>query len=53
MRRISLADVPMMAVAMVLEVDGMDVSDFVQTAAYLQRLQHRPFYRYLSQTLGG
>lgn len=44
----SLADVPMMAVAMVLEVDGMDVSDFAQTAAYLQRLRHRPSYQSIS-----
>jgi hypothetical protein len=33
---------------MVLEVDGMDVSDFAQTAAYLQRLRHRPFYQSFS-----
>jgi glutathione S-transferase len=44
----SLADVPMMAVAMVLEVDGMDVSEFAQTEAYLQRLRNRPSYQAIS-----
>lgn len=41
----SLADVPFMAVAMVLQVDGMDVSSFVRSAAYLERLRQRPSYR--------
>jgi len=41
----SLADVPFMAVAMVLQVDGMDVSGFPVTAAYLDRLRQRPSYR--------
>ena len=41
----SLADVPFMAVAMVLQVDGMSVADFPNTAAYLQRLRERDSYR--------
>ena len=40
----SLADVPFMAVAMVLQVDGMDVSGFPATADYLNRLRERPSY---------
>ena len=44
----SLADVPMMAVAMVLEVDGMAVGDFAQTEAYLQRLRERDSYQAIS-----
>ena len=50
----SLADVPMMAVAMVLEVDGMAVGDFAQTDEYFQRLRERASYRgHFPQTLGG
>jgi glutathione S-transferase len=41
----SLADVPFMAVAMVLTVDGMDLSAFSLVSAYLQRLRDRPSYR--------
>jgi glutathione S-transferase len=41
----SLADVPFMAVAMVLQVDGMSVADFPNTAAYLERLRGRDSYR--------
>lgn len=41
----SLADVPFMSVAMVLQVDGMSVDDFPDTAAYLQRLRGRDSYR--------
>ena len=41
----SLADVPFMALAMVLQVDGMDVSAFPKCAAYLERLRQRPSYR--------
>ena len=41
----SLADVPFMAVAMVLQVDGMDVSGFPRCDAYLARLRQRPSYR--------
>ena len=41
----SLADVPFMAMAMVLQVDGMDVSTFPRVQAYLGRLRQRPSYR--------
>lgn len=41
----SLADVPFMAVAMVLQVDGMDVGTHPRSAAYLERLRGRPSYR--------
>ena len=41
----SLADVPMMAMAMVLQVDGMSIDDFPLVDAYLQRLRQRPSYR--------
>ena len=41
----SLADVPGMAVAMVLQVDGMEVTDFPNTSAYLSRLRERDSYR--------
>jgi glutathione S-transferase len=41
----SLADVPMMAMAMVLQVDGMSIDDFPLADAYLQRLRQRPSYR--------
>ena len=41
----SLADVPMMAVAMVLQVDGMSVAEFPMVEAYLERLRQRPSYR--------
>jgi len=41
----SLADVPFMAVAMVLGVDGMDIGDFPRVAAYLDRLRSRPSFR--------
>lgn len=41
----TLADVPFMAVAMVLQMDGMDVADFSRTAAYLNRLRSRESYR--------
>jgi glutathione S-transferase len=40
----SLADVPMMAVAMVLQVDGLDTSGFPQVTAYLERLRARSSY---------
>jgi len=40
----SLADVPMMAVAMVLQVDAMDVSAFPGVSAYFTRLRNRPSY---------
>jgi glutathione S-transferase len=41
----SLADIPMMAVAMVLQVDGMGLESFPNCAAYLDRLRARPSYR--------
>ncbi|NCF34714.1 MAG: hypothetical protein GWP50_14240 [Proteobacteria bacterium] len=41
----SLADVPMMAMAMVLQVDGMSVEDYPLVDAYLQRLRQRSSYR--------
>lgn len=44
----SLADVPMMTVAMVLEVDGMDTSSFPEVAYYLQRLRQRDSYLAIS-----
>lgn len=44
----TLADAPYMAVAMVLEVDGMDLGDFPNVDAYLQRLRTRDSYRAIS-----
>ncbi len=44
----SLADTPMMALAMVLEVDGMKLDGFPQVEAYLKRLRERPSYRAIS-----
>lgn len=41
----SLADAPYMAVAMVLQVDGMSLEDFPRFASYLERLRSRPSYR--------
>ena len=41
----SLADAPYMAVAMVLQVDGMSLDGFPNFAAYLDRLRARPSYR--------
>lgn len=41
----SLADAPYMAVAMVLQVDGMSLEEFPNFAAYLERLRSRPSYR--------
>ena len=38
----------MMAVAMVLEVDGMAVGDFAQTDEYFQRLRERASYQAIS-----
>ena len=40
----SLADVPFAALAMVLQVDGMDVSTFTNVTRYLDRLRNRPSY---------
>ena len=44
----SLADAPFMAVAMVLQVDGMDLSDFPGVASYLSRLRDRESYQAIS-----
>jgi len=44
----SLADPPYMAMAMVFEVDGFDLSDFPWVHAYLERLRARPSYRAIS-----
>ena len=44
----SLADVPMMAVAMVLEIDAMKLDPFPKVKAYLKRLRERPSYRAIS-----
>lgn len=41
----TLADTPYMAVAMVLQVDGMSLEGFPRFAAYLDRLRGRPSYR--------
>jgi glutathione S-transferase len=41
----SLADAPYMALAMVLQVDGMNLDDFPAFEAYLARLRARPSYR--------
>lgn len=44
----SMADVPMMALAMVLEVDAMNLDAFPLVDAYLKRLRGRPSYRAIS-----
>ena len=44
----SLADVPYAALAMVLQVDGMDVSAFPNVSNYLTRLRERPSYAAIS-----
>jgi glutathione S-transferase len=41
----TLADPPYMALAMVLEVDGMATDAFPRLTAYLARLRSRPSYR--------
>lgn len=43
-----LADAPCMAMAMVLEVDGLALEDFPRVAAYLARLRTRESYRSIS-----
>src|SRR5215469_9262310 len=44
----SLADAPMMAVAMVLEVDGMKLDVFPRVERYLHNLRQRRSYRVIS-----
>jgi glutathione S-transferase len=44
----SIADVPMMPVAMVMEVDQMPLDKFPRTAEYLELLRARPSYRAIS-----
>lgn len=44
----SLADTPLMALAMVLEVDKMALGDFPHVEKYLSRLRERPSYRAIS-----
>lgn len=44
----SLADVPFMAVAMVLQVDGMECAEAPAFARYLERLRKRPSYAAIS-----
>ena len=44
----SMADVPLMALAMVLDVDGMKLDGFPKVEAYLRRLRERPSYRAIS-----
>src|ERR1700736_4765668 len=46
----SLADTPLMALAMVLEVDEMELADFPRVEKYLGRLRERPSYRAISPT---
>ncbi|MFW6093190.1 MAG: glutathione S-transferase family protein [Pseudomonadota bacterium] len=41
----TLADAPFMALAMVLQVDGMSLDGFPNFEAYLTRLRQRPSYR--------
>ncbi len=44
----SLADMPMMALAMVLDVDAIKLDAFPRVEAYLKRLRERPSYRAIS-----
>ena len=44
----SLADVPFMAMAMVLEQDATALTDFPRLTGYLERLRQRPSYRAIS-----
>jgi glutathione S-transferase len=44
----SLADTPYMTLAMVLEVDKMDLGEFPRVAHYLAKLRTRPSYRAIS-----
>jgi glutathione S-transferase len=44
----TLADVGYMCLAMVLQVDALDLGGFPRTAAYLERLRARPSYLAIS-----
>jgi len=44
----SLADVPLMALAMVLDVDAMKLDAFSKVDAYLERVRERPSCREIS-----
>ena len=44
----SMGDVPLMPVAMVLDVDAMKLDAFPKVDAYLKRLRERPSYRAIS-----
>ena len=44
----SLADTPLMALAMVLEVDKMALAEFPRVEKYLNRLRERRSYRAIS-----
>lgn len=44
----TLADAPYMAMAMVLEVDGMSLDGYPLLEAYLERLRSRPSYKAIS-----
>jgi len=44
----SMADVPLMVLAMVLEVDQPDLQAYPRLAEYLERLRRRPSYRAIS-----
>ena len=44
----SLADVPLMALAMVLDVDAMKLDAFPKVEVYLKQLRQRPSYRAIS-----
>ncbi len=46
----TLADAPYMALAMVLQVDGMSLEGFPKFAAYLARLRSRPSYHAINPT---
>ena len=46
----TLADAPYMAMAMVLEVDGMSLDGYPLLESYLERLRSRPSYKAISPT---
>ncbi len=46
----SLADTPYMTLAMVLEVDKLELGEFPRVARYLAKLRTRPSYRAISQS---